>query len=132
MSNFILQALKGYSITIYCNGSKSRSFCYVSDLIDGFIELMNTPDCFTAPVNLGNPGEFTILELVKKIFEMTDSRSELVFEQLPMNDPKKRKPDITLVREQFGWEPKIKLTDGLAQTIDFFHSFIKNLAEGNH
>ncbi len=125
VSNFIVQALKGGPITIYGDGDQTRSFCYVSDLIDGFIRLMDTPDDFTGPVNLGNPGEFTIRELAEKILEMTGSRSELVFKPLPMDDPRQRQPDITLAREQLGWEPKIKLADGLAKTIEFFDSLLK-------
>ena len=125
VSNFIVQALKGEDITIYGDGGQTRSFCYVSDLIDGFIRLMDTPDDFTGPVNLGNPGEFTIRELAEKILEMTGSRSELVFKPLPMDDPRQRQPDITLARERLGWEPKIKLADGLAQTIEFFDSLLK-------
>jgi UDP-glucuronate decarboxylase len=125
VSNFIVQALKGDPITIYGDGDQTRSFCYVSDLIDGFIRLMDTPDDFTGPVNLGNPGEFTIRELAEKILEMTGSRSELVFKPLPMDDPRQRQPDITLARERLGWEPKIKLADGLAQTIEFFDSLLK-------
>jgi UDP-glucuronate decarboxylase len=126
VSNFIVQALKGEPITIYGDGDQTRAFCFVSDLIDGFIRLMDSTDDFTGPVNLGNPGEFTILELAEKVLEITGSRSELVFKLLPIDDPKQRNPDIKLAIERLCWEPKIKLIDGLTQTINFFDSLLKD------
>ena len=124
VSNFIVQALKGNSITIYGDGSQSRSFCYVDDLIEAFILLMNTSDDFTGPVNTGNPGEFTILELAEKVISMTNSKSEIVFEPLPSDDPKQRQPDISLARKALGWEPKIDLEKGLGATIKYFLSIL--------
>ena len=124
VSNFIIQALKGEDITIYGDGSQSRSFCYVDELIDGFIRLMATDD-FTGPVNLGNPVEFTIKELAEKIIEMTGSKSKLSLNPLPQDDPKQRQPDITLAKKELGWEPKIKLEQGLKKTIEYFDNLIK-------
>lgn len=126
VSNFIMQALRGEPITIFGDGLQSRSFCYVDDLIDGFIRLMDTPDSFTGPVNLGNPCEFTMLELAKAVLAMTGSRSELVFKQLPQDDPRQRQPDITLAKGQLGWEPSVKLEEGLAKTIEYFDALIKD------
>ena len=120
VSNFIVQALQGERITVYGDGSQSRSFCYVDDLIEGFVRFMETNDDFTGPVNLGNPGEFTILELAQKVVEMTGSKSEIVFQELPSDDPQQRRPDIGLAKEKLAWEPKIKLDDGLKPTIDYF------------
>ena len=120
VSNFIVQALKGEPITIYGAGSQTRSFCYVDDLIEGFVRLMDSPKEFTGPVNLGNPGEFTILELAQLVIEMTGSKSKLNFLPLPADDPKQRKPNIGLAREKLGWEPKIPLPDGLVHTIRYF------------
>ena len=120
VSNFIVQALQDNPITVYGDGSQSRSFCYVDDLIDAFILLMDTPDDFTGPVNTGNPGEFTILELAEKVISMTNSKSEIVFEPLPSDDPRQRKPDISLAKEKLGWEPKLSLDAGLKPTIDYF------------
>lgn len=120
VSNFIVQALMGEPITIYGNGSQTRSFCYVDDLIKGFLCLMDSPDDFTGPVNLGNPGEFTIKELAEIVIELTNSKSELLFKSLPEDDPKQRQPDITYARETFGWEPKVPLREGLVQTISYF------------
>ena len=125
VSNFIIQALKGEDITIYGDGSQTRSFCYVAELIDGFIRLMAT-DVFTGPVNLGNPVEFTIKELATKIIEMTNSKSSLSYNPLPQDDPKQRQPDITLARKEFGWEPAIELEEGLRSTISYFEDLIKN------
>ncbi|NDV26246.1 UDP-glucuronic acid decarboxylase family protein [Desulfovibrio sp. JC010] len=119
VSNFIIQALQGVPITIYGDGSQSRSFCYVDDMIDGFLTLMATPDEVTGPVNLGNPNEFTIRELAEKVIEMTGSKSELIFKPLPGDDPKQRKPDITRAKE-LGWEPSIQLEKGLVSTIEYF------------
>ena len=124
VSNFIVQAIKGEPITVYGKGTQTRSFCYVDDLIDVFILMMNSPDDFTGPVNMGNPGEFTILELAKKIVEMTRSSAEIVFKSLPSDDPQQRRPDISLAREKLGWEPKIKLENGLEKTIHYFQKII--------
>ena len=124
VSNFIIQALKGEDITIYGDGSQSRSFCYVDELIDGFIRLMAS-DEFTGPVNLGNPVEFTIKELAEKIIEMTDSKSKITLNPLPQDDPKQRQPDITLAKNELSWEPKIKLEEGLKATISYFDNLIK-------
>jgi UDP-glucuronate decarboxylase len=120
VSNFIVQALKGADITIYGDGSQTRSFCYVDDLIRGIIGLMDSPDGFTGPVNLGNPDEFTILELAEEVLRVTGSRSKLVRKPLPVDDPRQRCPDITLARETLGWEPKIKLREGLERTVAYF------------
>lgn len=125
VSNFIVQALQGQPITIYGDGSQTRSFCYVDDLIEAFIRLMNTDDDFTGPVNTGNPGEFTILQLAETVLELTGSKSELVFKSLPQDDPKQRRPDITLAKEKLGWEPKISLREGLIPTITYFDNFLK-------
>lgn len=124
VSNFIIQALKGEDITIYGDGSQSRSFCYVDELIDGFIRLMASDD-FTGPVNLGNPVEFTIKELAEKVIEMTNSKSKLTLNPLPQDDPKQRQPDITLAKKELDWEPKIKLEEGLKTTISYFDNLIK-------
>ncbi|MFH1751911.1 MAG: UDP-glucuronic acid decarboxylase family protein [archaeon] len=118
VSNFIVQALEGKDITIYGSGKQTRSFCFVSDLVEGFYKLMNND--FEGPINLGNPGEFTILELAEKVIKMTDSKSKIVFKELPEDDPKQRKPDINLAIEKLGWQPKIKLDDGLKETIKYF------------
>lgn len=124
VSNFIVQALKGENISIYGDGSQTRSFCYVDDLIDGMIRMMNSREGFTGPVNIGNPGEFTIRELAEKVIELTNSSSKIVYQPLPSDDPMQRKPDITLARKELGWEPKIHLEEGLIKTIDFFKSVI--------
>jgi len=120
VSNFIVQALQGKPITIYGDGTQSRSFCYVDDLIDAFVLLMNSPDDFTGPVNTGNPHEFTIHELAEKIIKQIGSKSEIVFKPLPEDDPQQRQPDITLAKEKLGWEPKISLDEGLKPTIEYF------------
>jgi UDP-glucuronate decarboxylase len=125
VSNFIVQALNGEPITVYGEGNQTRSFCYVDDLIEAFVRLMATPDDFAGPVNLGNPGEFTILELAKTIIELTDSKSEIVFKPLPSDDPTQRCPDIGLAREKLGWEPTIRLREGLVNTIAYFDSLLK-------
>lgn len=122
VSNFIMQALRGEPITIFGQGTQTRSFCYVDDLIEALVRIMATPDDFTGPVNIGNPGEFTILELAKKVIEMTGSRSKLVFHPLPSDDPTQRKPDIALANSVLGWEPRIALEAGLAKTIEYFRS----------
>lgn len=124
VSNFIVQALKGEDITIYGDGKQTRSFQYVDDLIEGFIRLMDKPDEFTGPVNLGNPGEFTILELAEKVLELTGSKSKLVFKPLPEDDPLQRQPDITLAKKELGWEPKIPLEKGLVKTITYFDQLL--------
>jgi len=120
VSNFIVQALTNQPITIYGDGSQTRSFCYVDDLIEAFIRLMATEHEFTGPVNTGNPGEFTIKVLAEQIVEMTGSSSELVYEELPADDPCQRQPDITLAKEKLGWQPEVKLEDGLKRTISYF------------
>lgn len=125
VSNFIVQALQNKPITIYGDGSQTRSFCYVDDLIEVFIRLMDTDDDFTGPVNTGNPGEFTIKELAEKTIELTGSKSQLVYKPLPSDDPMQRKPDITLAKEKLGWEPKIKLEDGLRKTIAYSEDLIR-------
>lgn len=125
VSNFIVQALQGKDITVYGKGDQSRSFCYVDDLIDGFIKLMNSSDDVTGPINLGNPNEFTILELAEKVITMTGSKSKIIFEALPSDDPTQRKPDITIAREQLSWQPTIELEEGLKKTINYFKNFTK-------
>lgn len=124
VSNFIVQALKGKDITIYGDGKQTRSFQYVDDLVEGMIRLMNTPDSFTGPVNIGNPGEFTMLELAEKVIRMTNTKSKIVFQPLPADDPMQRRPDISIAKEVLGWEPKINLDEGLARTIDYFRSVV--------
>ena len=126
VSNFIVQALRNQPITIYGAGKQTRSFCYVDDLIEVFIRLMDSPDDFIGPVNTGNPVEFTILELAETIIGMTNSLSVLSFATLPADDPKQRQPDITLAREKLGWEPKVSLAEGLRPTIDYFAGVLKN------
>jgi UDP-glucuronate decarboxylase len=123
VSNFIIQALKNEPITVYGNGSQTRSFCYVTDLVEGIIKMMEQ-EKFIGPVNLGNPGEFTILELAKKVIDMTSSKSKIIFKDLPTDDPKQRKPDISLAKEKLNWEPKIKLDEGLKKTMEYFKKVI--------
>jgi UDP-glucuronate decarboxylase len=120
ISNFIVQALLGRDITVYGDGRQTRSFCFVDDLIDGLLRLMNSPDDFTGPVNIGNPGEYTILELADKIITLTGAKSTIVYKPLPQDDPLQRKPDITLAREKLGWNPVTDLENGLQRTIDYF------------
>lgn len=120
VSNFIIQALKNKDITIYGDGSQTRSFCYVDDLIDGLLKIMNSGFFFTGPINMGNPNEFTMLELAKKVIEQTNSSSKIVFKKLPVDDPKQRRPDISLIEKFFKWEPKIQLEEGLKNTINYF------------
>ena len=122
VSNFIVQALRGEPITIYGDGSQTRSFCYVDDLIDGLIRLMETTPEFTGPVNLGNPTEFCILDLAKLVLKLTGSSSPIVFKPLPHDDPKQRRPDITLAKTHLHWEPKIPLEEGLLRTVEYFNS----------
>jgi len=124
VSNFIVQALKNEDITIYGNGSQTRSFCYVDDLLEGMVRLMNTGDEFIGPVNVGNPGEFTILELAEKVLRLTGSHSKLIYMPLPEDDPMQRQPDISLARRELGWEPKIQLEEGLKKTIDYFKTIV--------
>jgi UDP-glucuronate decarboxylase len=124
VSNFIVQALKGKDITIYGNGQQSRSFCYVDEMVDAFVRLMDTDNDFMGPVNLGNPGEFTIRELAEKTLEMVGSKSKIINEPLPQDDPKQRQPDISLAKEKLGWEPVIKLEEGLSKTIEYFKSVL--------
>ena len=124
VSNFVVQALKGQSITIYGDGMQTRSFCYVDDLIEGFVRLMASPSEVTGPVNLGNPTEFTMLQLAELAIELTGSRSKLTFEPLPQDDPRQRKPDIGLARMRLGWEPAVPLRDGLTRTIAYFDQLL--------
>ncbi|WP_419781644.1 UDP-glucuronic acid decarboxylase family protein [Maridesulfovibrio sp.] len=124
VSNFIVQALKGKPITVYGDGSQTRSFCYVDDLIEAFIRTMATDKSFTGPVNLGNPSEMSVLELAETIVELTGSKSEIVRKPLPSDDPTRRRPDITLAKEILGWEPKIKPLDGLKETIKYFDNIL--------
>jgi UDP-glucuronate decarboxylase len=120
VSNFIVQALRGEPITIYGDGSQTRSFCYVDDLIEGFIRLMDGPADFTGPVNLGNPKEFTIRELAERVVKLVGSQSRLEFRPLPADDPKQRRPDITLAKARLGWSPTVALDEGLPPTIEYF------------
>ena len=124
VSNFIVQALKGEDITVYGNGSQTRSFCYVDDLIEGLIRMMNSPEGFTGPVNLGTPQEFTILQLAETLIRMTGSASRIIYNPLPQDDPIQRRPDIALAREKLGWEPRIQLSEGLEKTIAYFRTII--------
>ena len=120
VSNFIVQALQGKDITVYGDGSQTRSFCYSDDLIDGLIRLMNTDDSVKGPINIGNPGEFTILELAQKVIELTNSGSKIIYETLPADDPMQRQPNIDKAKSILGWEPRIHLEEGLKNTIDYF------------
>ena len=126
VSNFIMQALQNQPITIYGDGSQTRSFCYIDDLIEAFIRLMATSDEFTGPVNTGNPNEFTIKELAEKVIELTGSSSTLDYKPLPGDDPTQRQPDITLAKRELGWEPQIQLEEGLKKTIPYFESLISS------
>jgi UDP-glucuronate decarboxylase len=126
ISNFIVQALLGRDITVYGDGRQTRSFCFVDDLIDGLFRLMNSPNDFTGPVNIGNPGEYTILELADKIITLTGAKSTIVYKPLPQDDPLQRKPDITLAREKLGWNPVTDLEIGLQRTIDYFKNLNYN------
>jgi UDP-glucuronate decarboxylase len=122
VSNFICQALAGKEISIYGDGSQTRSFCYCDDLVEGMIRMMDAPDDFPGPVNLGNPEEFTVLELARLVMELTGSQSKLVYKPLPVDDPGRRQPDITLARTRLGWQPTVSLREGLGKTIDWFRS----------
>ena len=127
VSNFIVQALQNKPITIYGDGKQTRSFCYVKDLIEAFIRLMATEDDFTGPVNTGNPGEFTIMELAEKVIALTNSRSKLVYKPLPSDDPTQRQPDITLAKEKLGWEPMVNLDEGLLKTVPYFEKILRSI-----
>jgi UDP-glucuronate decarboxylase len=124
VSNFIVQALRGEDITIYGDGSHTRSFQYVDDLIDGLIKLMDTPDSFTGPVNLGNPVEITIKTLARMVIEMTGSKSKIIYLPLPQDDPKQRRPDITLAKKELDWFPKVDAAVGLAKTVEYFRGVL--------
>ena len=124
VSNFVVQALRGEPITIYGDGSQTRSFCYVDDMIDGFVRLMNSSSEITGPINLGNPGEFTMNELAEKVIELTGTTSQILHPPLPQDDPKQRKPNIDRAKNILGWEPTIPLEQGLKKTIDYFRSIL--------
>lgn len=126
VSNFILQALQGENLTVYGDGSQTRSFCYVDDLIDGFTRLMQSPDDFTGPVNLGNPVEMTMLELAEKVLAITGSDSRIIYEPLPSDDPNQRRPDITKAKEVLDWTPRVGLDEGLERTVAYFKQFVKS------
>jgi len=126
VSNFIVQALRGQDITIYGDGQQTRSFCYVDDLIEGFVRLMNTEPGFTGPVNLGNPSEFTMLELAEKVLNLVGGKSKLTFMPLPADDPKQRQPNISLANEKLGWKPHVSLDEGLEKTMDYFAKLLKD------
>jgi len=125
VSNFIVQALQNNDITIYGDGSQTRSFCFIDDLVEGMVRLMNTPDDFIGPINIGNPHEFTIIELAKKVIQLTGSKSKLDFKELPEDDPKQRQPNIELAKKILNWTPKIELEEGLIKTIEYFKNTIK-------
>ena len=125
VSNFIVQALQGKDITIYGDGSQTRSFCYVDDLIDAMVRMMATEDGFTGPVNIGNPGEFTMLELAEMVLKLSGSKSKIIHQPLPSDDPKQRQPNIDLAKAKLGWEPKVSLEDGLKETISYFRVLLK-------
>ena len=124
VSNFIVQSLKGEDITVFGDGSQTRSFCYVDDLINSLTRLMDSPDDFNGPVNLGNPVEFTILELAKKVIELTGTKSKIILKPLPDDDPRQRQPDISLAKKELGWEPVVRLEEGLKKTIEYFESLL--------
>jgi len=124
ISNFIVQALQGDDLTVYGKGEQTRSFCYVDDLIDGLMALMQSPDEVVGPVNLGNPGEYTVLELAEMVLKLTGGRSKIVFKPLPQDDPTQRQPDITVARSTLGWEPKVPLQEGLERTIQYFRTLL--------
>jgi UDP-glucuronate decarboxylase len=131
VSNFIVHALKGLPITIYGDGSQTRSFCYVDDLIEGFVRMMDSPAELTGPVNLGNPGEFTIRELAEVVLELTGSKSTLAWLPLPEDDPRQRRPDIAVAKERLGWQPTVALRGGLLDTIHYFDRLLSSAATGN-
>jgi UDP-glucuronate decarboxylase len=126
VSSFIVQALLDRDITIFGDGRQTRSFCYVDDLVEGFIKFMDTPDDVTGPINLGNPGEFTILELAEIVLDITGSQSKMVFRPLPCDDPQQRRPDITEADRQLGWQPTVPLREGLEKTIPYFEGLLKS------
>ena len=128
VSNFVVQALKGEPITVFGDGSQTRSFCYVNDLIDGLVRLMNAPDDVTGPMNIGNPGEFTILQLAEMVVEMTGSRSKIEYRPLPQDDPTQRCPDITAAQEKLDWQPKTQLKEGLTKTVAYFDDLLRRNA----
>ena len=130
VSNFIVQALSGQPITIYGEGNQTRSFCYVDDLVEGFIKMMESETDVTGPINLGNPGEFTIKELAEKVIEMTGSTSKLVYEDLPADDPKQRQPDITRAKTMLNWEPTVPLDEGLKRTVEYFSALLPEVTAG--
>jgi UDP-glucuronate decarboxylase len=130
VSNFIVQALKGENITIFGDGTHTRSFQYVDDLIDGLLNLMDTPDKFTGPINLGNPVEVSVNDLAQTIIKMTGSKSQITYLPLPEDDPKQRKPDIGLAKKELGWEPKVELEEGLLKTIEYFRNPPPNPPKG--
>ena len=127
VSNFIIQALKNEDITIYGDGTQTRSFCYVSDLIEGMVKMMDNKEDFQGPINLGNPSERTILDFAKYIIKLTNSKSKIIFKPLPSDDPTQRKPDISLAKEKLNWEPVVDIESGLMKTIEYFD---KKLKEG--
>ncbi|HXI10619.1 MAG TPA: GDP-mannose 4,6-dehydratase, partial [Thermodesulfobacteriota bacterium] len=124
VSNFIVQALKGSDITVYGDGSQTRSFCYIDDMVEGLIRMMNN-DTVPGPVNLGNPGEFTVKELAEKVIKLTGSGSTLAYKPLPQDDPEQRQPDITVAKNVLGWEPSVKLEEGLIRTIEYFSKMVR-------
>jgi UDP-glucuronate decarboxylase len=128
ISNFIMQALQGDSITIYGDGLQTRSFCYVADLIEALVRLMNSSDDFTGPINIGNPDEFTMLDLAEKVIDLTGSKSKLIYMPLPQDDPMQRQPDIALAKEILDWKPTVKLEDGLKETIEYFEELLRLLS----
>jgi UDP-glucuronate decarboxylase len=125
VSNFIVQALRGEPITIYGQGQQTRSFCFVDDLVDGFVRYMKAPGPLPGPINLGNPREFTILQLAEQVINLTNSKSRLVFKPLPSDDPQQRRPDISRAKEKLGWEPQVQLAEGLQRTITYFDALLK-------
>lgn len=127
VSNFIIQSLKGEDITVYGDGSQTRSFCYIDDMIEGLYRMMNSREDFLGPVNLGNPEEFTILDLAQKVIQKTNSESEIIFCPLPSDDPSKRKPDISLAKKELDWEPNVKLDEGLDKTIEYYSNLLKQI-----
>jgi UDP-glucuronate decarboxylase len=131
VSNFIVQALKGEPISIYGDGTQSRSFCYVDDLIEGIVAMMASDPGFTGPVNLGNPDEFTMIELAEQVIELTNSRSQLEFKPLPADDPRQRKPDINLAANRLDWKPKVPLSSGLKRTIEYFDGLLSEEKQEN-
>ncbi|MEM6889293.1 MAG: UDP-glucuronic acid decarboxylase family protein [Pseudomonadota bacterium] len=129
VSNFIVQALKGDPITVFGEGAQTRSFCYVDDLVSGFLRFMQTGDDVAGPINLGNPAEFTILELAKRVLDLTGSKSEIIYKEMPQDDPKQRKPDISKAKELLDWLPEVELDNGVARTIEYFKRLLPELAE---